>query len=268
MKIVKLLLVGLASTLLFAQSTSKVTTPQKKIVLFNGKNLDGWYTWLRETKYEDPKKVFTVHDKMVHISGEDWGAITTKDEYRDYRLVVEWKWGGKTVGKRENAARDSGILVHGVGADGAYSNTWLESIESQIIEGGAGDFIMVGGANHPSLTVETREGAKGELYWQKGGKPVTKDRGRFNWYGRDPEWKDVKGFRGSQDVERPTGEWNRQEVICDGDSITNIVNGVTVNHGTKSSHTHGKIQIQSEGAEILVRKVELHPLNRRTSSSY
>ena len=83
---------------------------------------------------------------------------------------MEWKWGGPTQGERKTKARDSGILVHGVGEDGAYHNTWLESIESQIIEGGCGDFILVGGRNKPSLTAEVREGANNQVYWHEGGK--------------------------------------------------------------------------------------------------
>ncbi len=78
--------------------------------------------------------------------------------------------------------------------------------------------------------------------------------------GPRPDWKDVLGFRGSRDVEKPAGEWNRMEVICDGDSITNIVNGYVVNVGTKSSLTKGKIIFQSEGAEIFFRKIEIRPL--------
>ena len=131
---------------------------------------------------------------------------------------------------------------------------------SQIIEGGTGDLLMVGGKRQPWLTVETRQAANGELYWQEGGKPVARDRGRFDWYGRDPEWKDQLGFRGKQDVEMPTGEWNRSEVICAGDTIKNILNGKVVNYGTNASHTFGKIQLQSEGAEIWIRRVELLPL--------
>jgi hypothetical protein len=237
-------------------------TPRQKIVLFNGKDLSGWYTWTRDSKYEDPKKVFSVVNGNLRISGEEWGGVATKNMYRDYHLIVEWKWGGPTMGDRKTKARDSGILVHAVGEDGAYSNTWLESIESQIIEGGYGDFILVGGKNKPSLTAEVREGANNQLYWQEGGKKVTRDRGRFNWYGRDPEWKDELGFRGKQDLEKPTGEWNRSEVICSGDTIRNLFNGKIVNYGTNSSHTFGKIQIQSEGAEILIRRVELRPVKR------
>jgi hypothetical protein len=237
-------------------------TPQKKIVLFNGRDLAGWYSWSRDSKYEDPKKVFTVVNGVIRISGEEWGGIATRQMYRDYHLVVEWKWGGPTHGQRKTKARDSGILVHGVGEDGAHAGTWLESIESQVIEGGCGDFIMVGGLNKPSLTAEVIEGPKNQLIWHRGGKPVTRDSGRFNWYGRDPDWKDEIDFRGKQDIEKPVGEWNRQEVICDRDTIKNIVNGKEVNYATQSSHTFGKIQLQSEGAEILFRRLELLPIKR------
>jgi hypothetical protein len=239
----------------------KLVTPKKTIRLFNGKNLDNFYTYLRDNKYQDPKKVFTVSKGVLRISGEEWGAVTTRDAFRDYHLIVEWKWGGKNWPPRERAARDSGIMVHSVGADGAYGGVWMASVECQIIEGGCGDIILVGTKDdHPSLTVETRVGPNKELYWQKGGQPVTKDRGRFDWFGRDPNWKDVLGFRGGAELEKPLGEWNRSEVICKGDSITTIVNGVIACHGTKSSLTEGRIQIQSEAGEILVRRVELRPL--------
>ena len=49
-------------------------------------------------------------------------------------------------------------------------------------------------------------------------------------------------------------------MICDGDTITQIVNGKVVNRGTRSSLTRGKILFQSEGAEIYFRKIELAPL--------
>jgi Domain of Unknown Function (DUF1080) len=51
-------------------------------------------------------------------------------------------------------------------------------------------------------------------------------------------------------------------VICDGDTITNIVNGYVVNAGTRSSPTEGKILFQSEGAEIVFRTIEVRPLKK------
>jgi hypothetical protein len=244
----------------YARELPKLRTGSP-ILQFNGKDLSGFYTYLRDSKYDDPKKVFSVKDGMLDISGEEFGGLTTRDEFHDYVLIVEWKWGERTFGSRKRNARDSGLLLHCVGADGAAGGNWMESQECQIIEGGCGDFIMVGGnGNKPSLTSEARQGADGQLYFEKGRKPETRDSARFNWWGRDPGWKDVLGFRGARDVEKPAGEWNRMEVICDGDSITNIVNGYVVNVATRSSLTKGKIIIQSEGAEILFRKIEVRPL--------
>jgi hypothetical protein len=138
----------------------------------------------------------------------------------------------------------------------------MESQECQLIEGGCGDFIMVGGKNQPSLTCETRLGPDQQFYYHKGGTPTTRNSGRYNWWGRDPGWKDVLGFQDRFGIEKPHGEWNRMEVICDGDTITNILNGFVVNVGTKSSLTRGKILFQSEGAEILFQKIEIRPLQK------
>jgi Domain of Unknown Function (DUF1080) len=232
------------------------------IFRFNGKDLDGFYPFVRNRGRDDPNKVFTVRDGMICVSGQEFGGLTTRDEFQDYHLVVEWKWGERTWAPRKDKTRDSGILVHCVGADGAASGNWMESQECQVIEGGTGDFIMVGGKGKPNLTCETRAGPNKQLYFEKGGQAVTSSSVRFNWWGRDPSWKDVLGFRGARDVENPAGEWNRMEVICDGDSITTILNGYVVNIGTKSSLTRGKILFQSEGAEILFRKIEVRPLIR------
>jgi hypothetical protein len=233
------------------------------LALFNGKDLSNFYTWLRDQgKNKDPKKVFTVQDGMIHVSGEQWGGLVTEKEYENYHLIVEFKWGEKTWGQRKGRARDSGILLHCVGKDGAAGNgTWMESIECQIIEGGTGDYILVRGKGRPRLTVEAEERGK-QLYYKKGAPAITREGGRFNWFGRDPQWKDVKGFHGKNDVEKPAGEWNRLECICAGDTITNILNGVVVNKGTKARPSKGKILFQSEGAELFFRRIDLKELKK------
>jgi hypothetical protein len=230
------------------------------IFRFNGKDLDGFYTFLKGSKYEDPKGVFRVEEGVIRVSGEEFGGFATKESFGDYHLVVEWKWGDETFEPRKTASRDSGILLHCVGEDGAVGGQWLESIECQIIEGGTGDILMVAGAGKPAMTFEVREGADGQPYWEKGGQTIRKDSGRVNWWGRDPAWRDVLGYRGPRDVEKPVGEWNRMDVYCVGDRIINVVNGYVVNEGTKSTHTRGKIQFQSEGAEIHFRKIEVRPI--------
>jgi len=228
--------------------------------LFNGKNLKGWYTFLQERgRDNDPKQVFTVVDGMIRISGEEWGCITSRKSYDNYRLVVEFKWGEVTHPPRKENARDSGVLLHSRGEDGGSQGIWMHSIECQIIEGGTGDIIVVGdGSDQYQVTCEAAEEKQGGSYlFQPGGKSVTVQEGRVNWFGRDPEWEDVTGFRGRQDVEHPRGEWNTLECIAEGNRLTYILNGVLVNRAEQVIPSSGRIQIQSEGAEIYFRKIDL-----------
>ena len=146
------------------------------IFRFNGKDLTGFYTYLREHHYDDPAGVFTVEDGLLRISGEEFGGLTTRAEYRDYHLVMEWKWGERTFGSRKNSARDSGILLHCVGPDGAAGGMWMESQECQVIEGGCGDLLMVNGREKPSLTCETRIGPDRQFYFEKGERPSPETR--------------------------------------------------------------------------------------------
>jgi hypothetical protein len=239
----------------------------RTIHLFNGKDLTNFYTYLGKSpngdkpygRNIDPERVFSIKDGAIRVSGQVFGCFVTEKEYENYHLVVEYKWGQQTFFPRDGKARDSGILLHCVGEDGAAGGVWLESIECQMIEGGTGDFILVAGKNKPSLTVEAQK-RDGQYYYKPGAKPLTLNAGRFNWYGRDPKWRDVKGFRGKNDVEKPIGQWNNLECICDGDKITIILNGKVVNAGTKASHTRGKILFQSEGAEVFFRKIDLKML--------
>lgn len=236
----------------------------KSINLFNGNNLDGWYTYIQKRGRDtDPKKVFTTHDGLIHITGEEWGCITTKEEYSNYKLIVEFRWGNATYAPRVNNARDNGILIHSTGADGGYSGIWMHSIECQIIEGGTGDFLVVGdGSPQFALTSTVAKEKQGSSYvFQPHGTQATINGGRINWYARDPEWKDVKGFRGKNDIEKPLGEWNRIECIAEGDKISAFLNGILVNQALAVKPARGRIQIQSEGAEIFFRRIELVPLN-------
>lgn len=69
-----------------------VSAQQKYIDLFNGKDLSGWYIFLKEKGVNnDPNGVFTVKDGNIVISGEEFGCITTEDEFENYKLTVEFK---------------------------------------------------------------------------------------------------------------------------------------------------------------------------------
>ncbi len=206
------------------------------------KDPDHVFTWIQPPK-ESRKGAEHLLGKptgpILHISGQYYGYLATKKEYTNYKLVAEFKWGTKTWAPRENNARDGGVLCHFVGRD----QVWPKSLEAQIIEGGTGDILVVSGAY---LTVDG----------VKKGPQIA----RFDRPGRNP-WQDVKGFRGPNEIENPTGEWNTMEVFCGGDHFGITVNGHKTLEGTNAVPTAGKILIQSEGAEMFFRRLDLYPLN-------
>ena len=61
------------TALVFGAPPESAKAPTETVQLFNGRNFDGWYTWLKDSKYQDPKGVFSVRDGSIRISGEEWG---------------------------------------------------------------------------------------------------------------------------------------------------------------------------------------------------
>jgi hypothetical protein len=60
--------------------------------------------------------------------------------------------------------------------------------------------------------------------------------------------------------EKAAGEWNTYEVVCQGDTIKNYVNGKLMNEVDRYNATPGAIALQSDGGEWKVRKVFFEPL--------
>lgn len=204
---------------------------QKKMKpLFNGKNLDGWYSFLKiKGKNNDPEKVFTIENSMLHISGKEFGYICTKKEFTNFHLAVEFKWGVKKYPPRDadTTKRDNGICYY-MPAD-AKDTVWPKSIECQIQEGDVGDIWLI---DHTTIIADGMRSMPDSFH------------------------RIVK----KKDAEKPSGEWNRVEVIANHGKITYIVNGIVVNEGEDPSITRGKILVQSEGAEIYYRKIEIAEL--------
>jgi hypothetical protein len=257
--------------------------------LWNGKNLDGWTTWMREPsptsevpglkreadgKYtepigagRDPLKVFTVVNDVdgrpaIRISGEVFGELRTKASFKDYHLKLQFKWGEKKWPPRDEAAtpRDSGLLYHVHAEPGEEGRTWARSIELQIQEHDVGDLYAVGSAI--AVRAKQRAGTQPPLYD----------------YDPTGEWTFFSQSQGSPgrcikqpDNERPTGEWNTVELICFRDESIHIVNGKVVmrlhgptriNRDTPSLVTSGPIILQSEGAEVFYRDIEVRAITK------
>lgn len=194
--------------------------------LFNGKDLSGWYTFIsRKGKNNDTDTVFSVANGQLKITGKEFGYIITEKSYSNFHLVVEFKWGVKKYPPRENAVRDNGICYYVVEPD----RVWPRSVECQVQEGDCGDFWLI-----DSVTAVV-DGV---------------------------QWGPTKNTRVTKkkDAEKPSGEWNRIEVIAKDGRCTHIVNGVVVNEAEKVSLRSGRILLQSEGAETYYRKIELKEL--------
>jgi Domain of Unknown Function (DUF1080) len=268
MRIQSLAVAAMALVLAGALADDKVPTPVRPrsgvIKLFNGKDLTGLTTWLKDSKHADPRKVFSVHDGMLHVSGDGFGYVATDRAYRDYHLIVEYKWGQRTDGRKY--VRNSGILLHATGPDGGAGGTWMSCFECQLAQGCVGDFIVIRGKDAAgkvipvTLTSNTVRGSDGRTRWSRDGKPTVYAGKQFWWSKHDPAFKELLDTRGKDDVESPLGQWTRVECICAGKRITIVVNGTTVNECYDTFPAAGKILLQSEGFEVFFRTFELHPL--------
>jgi hypothetical protein len=204
---------------------------KKMVPLFNGKDLEGWYSFLAtKGKNNDPEKVFTVNNGLLHISGKEFGYICTEKTFNDFHLAVEFKWGEKKYPPRDadTTKRDNGICFYMPLDEKDW--VWPKSIECQVQEGDVGDIWLI-----DSTTVIID--------------------------GKRTEPRDYTRVKKKKDAEKPNGEWNLVEVIVKKGRITYLVNGVVVNEATSPSLNEGKIIIQSEGAEIYYRKIAITAFN-------
>ncbi len=244
--------------------------------LFNKKDLSGWDTYIGPDLNDngkpingqpiglnnDPRHVFTVvkmnGENVIRISGENWGAISTIKEYKNYHLQLEFKWGVLSWGQKKNKKKDSGLLYHSVGKYGADYFAWMRSQEFQIEEGNCGDYWGVAGgmADIPAIKKSDSEYVydphAGLITFREGGK-----QGR----------RCIK----SADAEHPTGEWNTLDLYCYGDTSIHVINGRLMmilyherqmDNGQELPLTKGKIQIQSEGAEVFYRHIQIQAIEQ------
>lgn len=236
------------------------------VVLFEGKDLNRWYSWLKDHgKDKDPNSNFSVKDGILRISGKDWGGLVSRDEFSNYRIELEFAWGGKVWPPREKVARDCGLLVHSTGPDGKVGGSWLDGYQCNMIEGGTGDLSITGSNKAYRFFSQAEErpwGKKTGKYYRPGAAFIEFPTGtRLLWQNRDPDWENVINFRGKKDVEKALGDWNQLVVTMAGNTMEVLLNGVTVSRAKDLSVTRGKIQFQSEGAECLIRNVILTPLD-------
>ncbi len=203
--------------------------------------------------------VFSVSEEngkpVLRISGEIYGCAFTKEEFENYHLRLKVRWGTKKWEPRTKLLRDSGVLYHSIGKCGAeYWRSWMLSQEFQIMEGHVGDYW-----SQASSAIDIR------AFLPEGSmNPVAGNAQPFLPFGAGSPYG---GFcLRTDDQESPMGEWTQIDLICFGDKSLHVVNGKVVMVLQNSRYvvdgktvplTKGKLQLQSEAAEVFYKDIEI-----------
>ncbi len=210
-----------------------VRTIAQSYSLFNGKDLTGWHADIPDL---DTSKIaqnsFMVRKGMLVSLGTPEGHLITDSIYKNYRLVVEYRFTG--------SPGNCGILVHASTPRALYK-MFPKSIEAQMEHGNAGDFWCIVEDIKVKNMVQQR-GPKKD--WG-----ITEEKGRR-----------IKNL--TDNSEKPVGEWNKMTIECYKNAIRIWVNGDLVNDGFDCTVNKGHIALQAEGSEVECRKMELTPIKK------
>jgi hypothetical protein len=260
--------------------TPKPTGP--KVSLFNGRDLADWEPWLG---YADPgltyqrpaiaalgtggdsAAAFSVVTEdgapALRVEGRTWGSLVHKADYRDYHLSLEFKWGDQVFAPRLTEPQNNGLLFHSHGEPGKVWGTWMAAVEFEIMRGSTGMIVPVGDHVRARTTAaQDRAIIYPHRRFRIGGRAIDVTNNG------NPDWN----VEAARDAEKPVGQWNRLDLYAVGDRAVFVVNGVPVMvlrdlatvdaAGKRAPLTHGRIQLQSEGAETFFRNIALEPIGR------
>jgi len=260
---------------LFTSLAPSVKNADGWTLLFNGKDMTGWDTYIGPLfdssgnklndvpvgLNKDPNHVFSIveqnGEKVIRISGENFGGISTQKEFENYHLQLMFKWGLLKWAPKKNKKRDSGLLYHSVGRRGADFGFWMRSQEFQIEEGNCGDYWGVAGGIEDIKAIKKSDS---EYVYS----PI----GQWNTFSATS--KTGRRCIKTGDAEKPSGEWNTLDLYVHGDTSAHVINGKLMmvlyrsrqlENGKELPLTKGLLQIQSEGAEVFYKQIMIKPLN-------
>lgn len=233
--------------------------------LFNGKDLSAWEIFVGPEEKDgeplglnnDPLNLFSVADldgeKVLRVSGEINASIATKEEFEDYHLVMEYKWGEKLYTKY-----NSGLLYHSYGDFGVGIGVWMSSHEFQLYTGNVGDSYRMG---KTWCEIPAAQNSEGKYVFSRNENNI-----------KSVPQSDTRIVGKDKDYEKPIGEWNIVELYCHGRTSIHIVNGKVnminfnsakyLDDGSVEPLVGGKIQIQSEGGELFIRNMKIRSIDQ------
>ncbi len=194
--------------------------------LFNGKNLKGWVN-----VNTDPG-TWTVKKGLLVCSGHPIGVMRSEKEYENFVLHIEWM--------HMEPGGNSGVFVWSKAQPGE-KNRLPDGIEVQMLELEWPELNKKNGVTPSSGYVH------GELFGV-GGVKILPDHPR--------------GERSSSIENRALGrgQWNTYDVVAVDGTIKLSVNGRVVNGISKSTQRKGYLCLESEGAEIHFRNIQIMEL--------
>ena len=194
-------------------------------------------------------------ETVLKVTGEIYGCVFTKTEFENYHLKLKVKWGNKKWEPRTNLLKDAGVIYHSQGPAGVdYWRAWMLGQELQVMEGHMGDYWSIANsaidikAFLPEGSMCAAAGERQPLL------PVGAATGNTGFCMR------------SADYETTDGGYTTIELICFNGKSLHIVNGHVVMVLANSRYwdgkayqplTRGKIQLQSEAAEVYYKDVQI-----------
>jgi hypothetical protein len=194
--------------------------------LFNGKDLGGW------VNVNTSEDTWSVKDGEIFCTGKPIGVMRSEKQYENFILHIEWM--------HLEAGGNSGVFVWSNAVPGE-KNRLPDGVEVQMLELDWVNQHKIKGETPPLAYVH------GELFGV-GGVVTTPDNPR--------------GPR-SMSIEnrcKPRGEWNTYDVVAVDGVIKLAVNGKFVNGISKSTQKKGYLCLESEGAPIRFRNIQIMEL--------
>ncbi|TRX29922.1 DUF1080 domain-containing protein [Flavobacterium franklandianum] len=212
------------------------------------KNVNNMFTVIQEN-----------NEPVLKVSGEYYGCVFTKENYKNYRLKLQVKFGTKKWEPRTDKLMDAGLLYHSQGKAGVdYWRAWMLSQEFQIMEGHFGDYWNIANS---AIDIKS--------YIPEGTMNAVADESQeFIPFGANTE---NSGFcLRKMNAETPNG-WTEMELVCYEGKSLHIVNGKVVMVLQNSRYfdgenfrplIEGKIQLQSEAGEVYYKDIKIKQINK------
>jgi hypothetical protein len=199
------------------------TAPPAWRSLFNGRDLSGWVN-----VNTDPD-TWSVRDELLVCKGLPIGVMRSDRQYENFLLHIEWR--------HMELGGNSGVFIWSDAVPGER-NRLPNGVEVQMLE-------------HDWVNQHIRDGVKPPLAYVHGE--------LFGVGGVETVPDTPRGTR-SRSIENRTkerGQWNVYDVAAVDGVVKLAVNGKFVNGLAKATQKKGYLCLESEGAEINFRNIQI-----------